>query len=77
MLVDETKFYHVVGSFIKEKRESRGLSRQQLADLIDVSRPNVVHFETRYIRISLFKLVKVAKALEVSVTDLLPTKYKQ
>ena len=77
VIVDEAKFYAEIAHLVQKHREERGLSRQQLAVMVGVSRPNIVHVETRYIRVSLFKLVKIAQALEVSLSDLLPMKYKK
>ena len=70
--MNEIEFYKIVGTKIDNERIKQKLSNTKFAKMVGVSRPNIVHIETNYIRVSLFKLVKIARVLKVPLTSLLP-----
>lgn len=63
--------YKSLGARIKYYRKLKGITQQQLSELIDVVPSNVSNVERGANHISLPNLVKVANALEVSVDQLL------
>jgi len=70
--MNEHTFYKSIAKLIKAERVKQGISHRHLAELIGVSRPNIIHVETGYINVGLYKLVKIAKALKVPFNDLMP-----
>jgi transcriptional regulator with XRE-family HTH domain len=59
-----------VGFRIREIREQRGLTQEQLAALADLHRAYIGQIERGEKNIGLINLEKIAKALEVDVRDL-------
>lgn len=57
-----------VGSKIYSLRLAKGLSRQQLAEVIGVTHQQLQKYEKGYNRISVGRLVLIAKALHTDVT---------
>lgn len=60
----------LLGKNIKKYRELKGLSQNQLAELVDLSREYVADVERGHKRISLKKLFSVVDALEIKCSDL-------
>jgi len=67
-------FIMEVGKNIKNIRKSRGITQQQLADLINMHRSNYSKVETGQREISISALTKIAKYFNVSVDDLIQSK---
>lgn len=61
----------VVASRIRELRQGRGLSQEELADRAGVHRTYVGMLERRQSNPSLHVLAKIAEALVVTVSDLI------
>ena len=59
-----------VGFSIRELREKKNLSQEQLANLADLHRAYVGQIERGEKNIGLRNLEKIAKALKVSIKDL-------
>ncbi len=62
------------GERIKIMREERGMSQQDLAKLLDVSRPTITQIEKEKRKITAEELVKLSKIFDVSVEILLGLK---
>ena len=60
-----------ISANIRERREAAGLTRQQLADLIDVSRAAVGHWETGHAMPRMGHIEQMANAFGCSITDLI------
>ena len=58
-----------LGSNIKKYRKSKGLSQNQLAEMIDLSREHLACIETGKEYISLRKLFLIADVLDVALKD--------
>ena len=70
-------FCNLVGPKISRFRNERGMSQPQLAALLqrkgwDISREVLARIETRRRRITDFEMVFIARALKVSIAELLP-----
>lgn len=63
--------YYLVGNKIKEKRKSRGLTQEQLAELCDLSVSYIAHIERGTKSLSLETAVKLCNILNVSLDYLL------
>lgn len=60
-----------IGNKIREIRQSKGLSQEQLAEIAEVHRTYVGMIERAEKNITLVSLEKIAKALEVEIGELL------
>ena len=63
--------YLLVGSKIKEKRKSCGMTQEQLAEMCDLSVSYIAHIERGTKSLSLESAVKVSNALGVSLDFLI------
>lgn len=61
-----------VGQRVREVREGRGLSQEALADAASLDRSYMSGIERGVRNVSVLKLAAVAKALGVSLHDLIP-----
>lgn len=61
-----------VGECIKRARTARGLSQEELADRAGLDRSYMSGIERGVRNTSVLKLAAVAKALDVSIRELLP-----
>ena len=75
----KTKFNSLFGSFVKSKRLSHGLSQPELADLVGNNFQNISRLERGLISPTLFWVSILAKAFDISLSDLIIEfeKYKQ
>ena len=62
------------GLRVKELRSTRGITQESLADLAGLSRQYIGDVERGTRNISLFNLAKIARALEITLSDLLNLK---
>lgn len=60
-----------IGNKIREIRQSKGLSQEQLAEIAEVHRTYIGMIERAEKNITLVSLEKIAKALEVEIGELL------
>ena len=63
--------YCAIGQKIRKYRKAKGLSQEQLAELINISVTHMSHIETGNTKLSLQVLVDLSTALEVNADDLL------
>ncbi len=68
----EDILYVEVGSQIKKARLHRGLTQQELSDLINLTRASVANIERGSQKLSLLNLYQIAEVLKVSPQSLLP-----
>jgi transcriptional regulator with XRE-family HTH domain len=59
-----------VGERIKYYRERKGLSQEQLAELIGVTQENVSYMENDKVGITVEKLKRICDALDVTIADI-------
>ena len=60
-----------IGNNIKELRKSKGVTQQQIADLINMHRSNYSKVENGQREISISALNKIAKYFNVSIDDII------
>jgi transcriptional regulator with XRE-family HTH domain len=63
-----------IGKNIRELRKSRGVTQQQIADLINMHRSNYSKVESGQREISISAVNKIAKYFSISVDDLINSK---
>lgn len=56
---------------LKKERLAKGLSHEKLADLVGVTRPAISYIESGKCKPSFLHCLKIAEALEVSLSDLI------
>lgn len=66
----EKKYLQAFGKRLAEVRKSRGLTQEELAEMLDISAVSVTYLETGRRWPRLLTLHRIAKALKVSVADL-------
>lgn len=70
-MTNETTKLNILGRNIFNARKSKGLSQNELAELLDISREHLAKIETGKRRISLKLLFDLSKKLEVPEAQLL------
>ena len=63
--------YYAIGQRIRKYRKAKGLSQEQLAEMVDISTTHMSHIETGNTKLSLQVFADLAEALQVSVDSLL------
>ena len=63
--------YYEIGQRIRRIRKSRGLSQEQLAELVGISTTHMSHIETANTKLSLPVFIQIAEVLEVQTDTLL------
>jgi putative transcriptional regulator len=66
-----TRTTHEPGSKIRKLREAKGITQQELAEAVGMMRNNISRIEAAKHRPTLETLERIAKALKVSVADLI------
>ncbi len=60
----------ILGLNIKFERMKKGLSQEELAELVDISRTAVSFIETGRQNPTVLKIIDIAKALDIDINDL-------
>jgi transcriptional regulator with XRE-family HTH domain len=68
--LEEKIFLQKIGKRIKEVRESKGLSQQELAAKLDYEKSNMSRLESGRVNPRITTLKHVAEALEVPIMEL-------
>lgn len=63
--------YSAIGSRIREKRLSRGLTQEQLANAVQVGTTHISHIETGNTKMSIESFINIVNALDCSADELL------
>lgn len=71
-MAKKTRFIKDFGARIRELREEQGLSQEKLADMARLHRTAITHIERATRSSTLETIEKLAKALGVQPSDLLP-----
>lgn len=66
------RIYLIIGQRVRRERGTRGLSQEQLARSVGLSRTSMTNIEAGRQRISVHVLYSIARALAVEPRDLLP-----
>ena len=65
------------GTHLRKLREERDFSQQQLADIADVAKITIQRIENAKYAVTLDVMISIAKALKISLKDLLDFKTKK
>lgn len=68
--------YEKLGLKIKEIRISKGITQNNLAEMVGCNTSHISNIENNYTKLSLNVLIAIAGALDTSVDYLLSTQYK-
>ena len=64
------------GEKIRFLRESKGMSQEQLAELVGVSKNSIHRYENGTVEMKMIMMFRIAFVLEVSSYDLTPSRYR-
>lgn len=76
MTPDETAFFRRLGTRIAEHRKAQDLTQAQLGELIGITQQQIASFEIGRRRIPVSALPLLAKALNISIENLIDTPTK-
>lgn len=68
---EDKTFYRALGQRIAQFRKAQNLTQTQLAEQLGISQQTLAHYEVGRLRVAVALLSPLAKALSVSVDDLL------
>jgi transcriptional regulator with XRE-family HTH domain len=71
-MLEEERFHNQLGRIIRTRREQLGLTQDQIAEALSLSRTSIVNIEKGRQRVIAYQLVRLATALRCEVVDLLP-----
>ena len=69
---DTARLWAVVGERVRKVREKQGLSREELANAVGVSKTSITQFESGYQHLPLSTIYLVAAVLDTEISQLLP-----
>ena len=69
--VTDSGFYLALGRRIAAARKARDLTQQQLADELGIAQQTLAHYEAGRLRVAVATLPPLARALGVSIEDLI------
>lgn len=69
--MDEIQLYIKVGQKIKQARESKGLTQQELAYLCNMEKSNISRIESGRTNLTLKTLLAISNALSIQMNKLL------
>ena len=72
-IADSTKILILIGLAIQAARKSKGLSQSKLGKLCGMEKASISRLESGKSNITILKLQRVAKALHVSLSQLVET----
>lgn len=70
MTPDETAFFRLLGTRIAQRRKAQELTQAELGELVSVTQQQIASFETGRRRMPISTLPLLAKALGVSIEEL-------
>ncbi|MBA3487736.1 MAG: helix-turn-helix transcriptional regulator [Lysobacter sp.] len=69
--VTDKDFYRALGRRIAERRKAQGITQVQLAEALGVAQQTMAHYEGGTVRVAIALLPPLAKALDVSIEELI------
>lgn len=69
--MDKSELQEKIGQRIKELREAKGVSQQELASLCDFEKSNMSRLEAGGTNPTIYTLLKISKALSVQLSDII------
>ena len=69
----DSKIYRLFGDRVRELRENRSVTQEELARRVQLSRASITNIEKGRQRVLLHQLVNIADALEAKPSELMPS----
>ncbi len=66
----EEQIYKLIGQNIRKYRMAKGITQEKLSEVIEVSDKLIGHIERFEKNVSLRKLIKISRALDIQLKDL-------
>ena len=73
MTPKDKRFYQALGQRIAQLRKAQGFTQTQLAEILGISQQTMAHYEGGRLRVAVSMLPELARALTISVEELLGT----
>lgn len=70
-IIEKEELLAKIGLKIRELREAKNLSLQNLSDLCDFEKPNLIRIEKGRTNPTIGTLLKISRALEVDLVDII------
>ena len=70
------RLYRLVGLSVRDFREKMGVTQEELANKVGVSRTSITNIEAGRQKVPLHTLFEIASFLDVELSELLPTREK-
>jgi len=67
--IDEGPYLERVGRFMREIRESKGLTQAQMADILGVAPSSISKMEKGIVRVNIFKVLAYCSLWKIKVSD--------
>lgn len=74
MKKQDKEYLQLIGKNIRNKREKKGMSQQELADYADLAKITIQRIELAKVPASILTLKSIATALEIDVSELVKSK---
>lgn len=68
----DDRLYRLFGSRVRELREEKNVTQDELAKRVDLSRTSITNIERGRQRVLLHQMMEIAVALDAKPTDLIP-----
>lgn len=69
-MISEKNIYILIGSRIKNIRESKGMTQQQISDICDFEKSTVSRIEAGRTNLTIKTLYKISQSLGVKMTEI-------
>ena len=70
-MISEEEFISKLGIHIRQLREKKDISQQNLADLCNMPKTTIGRIERAQVSVTIKSLIKIANALEIELKDIL------
>lgn len=68
---EEKVFYQTLGQRMARQRKDKGITQVQLAETVGIAQQTLAHYEVGRLRLAVTTLAAIARALDVSVEELI------
>jgi transcriptional regulator with XRE-family HTH domain len=70
-------FYRLLGALVREQRRAKGVTQEQLAELLAINRTTLVNIEKGRQRLAVHQLVRIADHLGCPLAVLIPNQQEE
>jgi transcriptional regulator with XRE-family HTH domain len=67
--IDEGPYLERMGRFMRDIRESKGITQEQMGEILGISQAAVSKIEAGILQVSIFKIAAYASLIKIKVSD--------